>query len=79
MKKLLKDGDVSVRFRVCMAMMTLQDKDIVPIMIDLLAELSPNQLWPIEEALLRLAGDKGPNVALGNDAIARKASSSTRQ
>jgi hypothetical protein len=73
MKKLLKDGDVSVRYRVCMAMMTLQDKDIVPVMIDLLGELSPNQLWPIEEALLRLAGDKGPSVALGNDPIARKA------
>jgi hypothetical protein len=73
MKKLLKDGDVSVRYRVCTAMMTLQDKDIVPVMIDLLGELSPNQLWPIEEALLRLAGDKGPSVALGNDPVARKA------
>jgi hypothetical protein len=72
-KKLLKDADVSVRYRVCMAMMTLEDKDIVPTMIDLLGELSPNQLWPIEEALLRLAGDKGPNVSLGHDPAARKA------
>lgn len=71
-KKLLKDADVNVRYRVCMAMMTLQDKDIVPVMIDLLAELTPNQLWPIEEALLRLAGDKAPNVTLGQDAAARK-------
>lgn len=71
-KKLLKDGDVSVRFRVCMAMMPLEDKDIVPVMIDLLGELSPNQLWPIEEALLRLAGEKAPNVALGADQAARK-------
>ena len=72
-KKLLKDADVSVRYRVCMAMMTQRDKDIVPVMIDLLGELSPNQLWPIEEALLRLSGDKGPTVSLGNDPIARKA------
>ena len=50
-KKLLKDADVNVRFRVCMAMMPLQDRDVVPVMIDLLNDLTPNQLWPIEEAL----------------------------
>jgi len=33
-------------------------------MIDLLGELNPNQLWPIEEALLRLADEKGPNISL---------------
>ncbi|MBI2804365.1 MAG: hypothetical protein HYX68_05195 [Planctomycetes bacterium] len=71
-KKLLKDPEVSVRYRVCLAMIPLHDKAIVPVMIDLLAEMSPNQLWPIEEALLRLAGDKAPNVTLGADAAARK-------
>jgi hypothetical protein len=72
-KKLLKDADLNVRFRVCMAMMTLKDKEIVPVMIDLLGELSPNQLWPMEEALLRLAGDKAPQVSLGNTPEAKKA------
>jgi hypothetical protein len=72
-KKLLKDADVNVRFRVCVAMMPLQDRDLVPVMIDLLADMDPNQLWPIEEALLRLAGDKAPNVSLGNDQAGRKA------
>jgi hypothetical protein len=71
-KKLLKDTDVAVRFRVCMAMITSEDKEIVPVMIDLLGELNPNQLWPIEESLLRLAGDKAPAVSLGNDPAARK-------
>ncbi|MSQ94504.1 MAG: hypothetical protein EXR98_08100 [Gemmataceae bacterium] len=71
-KKLLKDTDVSVRYRICMAMLTHKDKDIVPVMIDLLADMTPNQLWPIEEALLRLAGDKAPIGSLGNDAAARK-------
>jgi outer membrane protein assembly factor BamB len=72
-KKLLKDADVNVRYRVCVAMMPLQDRDLVPVMVDLLADMDPNQLWPIEEALLRLAGEKAPNMALGNDAASRKA------
>jgi HEAT repeat protein len=71
-KKLLQDKDISVRFRICMAMIPLQDKEIVPVMIDLMNEMTPNQLWPIEEALLRLAGDKAPQVSLGNDAPSRK-------
>jgi hypothetical protein len=71
-KNLLKDKDITVRYRVCMAMMSLEDKDIVPVMIELLGELSPNQLWPIEEALLRLAGEKSPNVGLGHDPVGRK-------
>lgn len=71
-KKLLADKDLSVRFRVCMAMLGLKDKDVVPVMIDLLQELPANQLWPIEEALLRLAGEKAPQVSLGTDAASRK-------
>lgn len=72
-KKLFADKDLSVRLRVCMAMMTAQDPELVPVMIDLLAELTPNQLWPIEEALIRLAGDKAPTVGLGSDDASRKA------
>ncbi len=71
-KKLLADKDVTVRYRICLAMLTHKDKDIVPVMIDLLADLNANQLWPIEEALLRLAGDKAPVGSLGNDAASRK-------
>jgi outer membrane protein assembly factor BamB len=71
-KKLLKDPNVDVRFRVCMAMVGLKDKDILPVMIDLMAELTPNQLWPVEEALLRLAGEKAPQVSLGTDEASRK-------
>jgi outer membrane protein assembly factor BamB len=42
-------------------------------MVDLLADLPPNQAWPIEEALVKLAGEKGPTVHLGNDVPTRKA------
>jgi hypothetical protein len=72
-KKLLSDKDVSVRLRISLAMLRLQDKDVVPVLIDLLGELSANQLWPVEEALLRLAGDKAPAVSLGTDEPSRKA------
>jgi outer membrane protein assembly factor BamB len=72
-KKLLKDSDINVRFRICMAMLTSQDREILPVMVDLMADLNPNQLWPIEEALVRLAGEKAPNVSLGNDVASRKA------
>jgi hypothetical protein len=69
---LLKDKEITVRYRVCMAMIPHHDKEIVPVMIDLMGEMSPNQLWPVEEALLRLAGEKAPNVSLGNDEAGRK-------
>lgn len=72
-KKLLHDKDVAVRLRVSLAMLPLQDKDVVPVLIDLLGELSANQLWPIEDALLRLAGDKSPAISLGTDEASRKA------
>lgn len=71
-KKLLHDKSIDVRFRVSMAMISSKDKDILPVMIDLMAELSPNQLWPIEEALLRMAGEKAPQVSLGTDPTSRK-------
>ncbi len=45
----------------------------MPILIDLLAELSPEQLWPAEEVLIRLAGEKAPAVSLGSNDATRKA------
>ena len=72
-KKLLGDKDVSVRLRITLAMLPLEDKDVVPVLVDLLGELTANQLWPVEEALLRLAGDKAPAVSLGTDEPSRKA------
>src|SRR5262249_26765628 len=71
-KKLLKDPEVSVRFRVCMAMVSSEDKEIVPALVDLLGDLPPEQAWRAEEALFLLAGDKGPKVRLGTDAASRK-------
>ncbi|MSU79446.1 MAG: hypothetical protein EXS16_15320 [Gemmataceae bacterium] len=72
-KKLLADEVIAVRYRICLALLELQDKDAIPVMIDLLAKMAPGDLWPIEEALHRLAGDKAPVVSLGNDDVAKKA------
>ncbi len=72
-KKLLADEAVSVRYRVCLALLDSQDKDVVPVMIDLLGKMSADELWPIEEALHRLAGESAPLVSLGNDEQGKKA------
>jgi outer membrane protein assembly factor BamB len=42
------------------------------VLIDLLGQLPSDQTWPIEEILLRLAGDKAPEVSLGPDKESRE-------
>ena len=71
--KLLHDPDAGVRLRVALALVPQKEKQVVPVLIDLLADLEPDQSWRREEVLLRLAGDKAPQVATGSDIAARKA------
>jgi hypothetical protein len=70
---LLKDADPVVRFRVARALLALQDKDAVPVLIPLLEELPQEQAWQVEDVLTRVAGDGAPDAHLGRDAAARKA------
>jgi outer membrane protein assembly factor BamB len=72
-RKLLKDADASVRLRVAMALVHSKDKEALPVLVDVLADLQPEQLWPVEEVLVRLAGEKAPGVSLGTNEISRKA------
>jgi hypothetical protein len=72
-RALLKDADPQVRLRVALALVPRRDKEVLPVLIDLLAELPPDQLWPAEEILVRLAGDKSPPVSLGTNDATRKA------
>jgi hypothetical protein len=72
-RALLKDADAAVRLRTAMALVQRREKEVVPVLIDLFGELNPDQLWPAEEVLIRLAGDKAPAVSLGNDPPSRKA------
>ncbi|MBI3408864.1 MAG: HEAT repeat domain-containing protein [Planctomycetes bacterium] len=72
-RKLLKDGEPSVRLRVAINLINLKDKDALPVLVECIEHLSPEQLWPAEEVLVRLAGDQSPSVSLGTTDQGRKA------
>jgi HEAT repeat protein len=71
-RKLLKDADASVRFRVALALVTGQDREAVPALIDVLADLPSEDSSQAQEALLALAGNKAPAVPAGTDAESRR-------
>jgi outer membrane protein assembly factor BamB len=56
----LKDADVQVRRRAAFGLLTSKDREAVPVLIALLAEVPAKQTWRIEENLYNLAGDKPP-------------------
>jgi HEAT repeat protein len=71
-RQLLRDPDATVRLYVALALAGAKEKDAVPVVIDLLAELPPSQGWRAEEYLCRLAGEQAPAVSLGQDADSRR-------
>jgi hypothetical protein len=71
-RKLLKDKDAQVRLRAGLSLARVYEKDALPVLVDLLEELAPEQLWPAEEILVRLAGEKAPQVSLGTTDVTRK-------
>ena len=73
-KKLFKDADADVRLRTALAVLTLaRDKDAIPVLIGLLADLPADRVWEPEEMLAFLAGDKAPSVSLAGDAARKTA------
>jgi len=64
---LLHDEILSVRLGVARALVDMNDKSAVPVVIDLLKEYLPDDAWQIEEVLLHIAQDRGPNVYVGRD------------
>jgi HEAT repeat protein len=66
-KKLLGDKEPIVRLRVGLALLTLKDKEAVPVLIDLLTKLPREDFWQIEEMLYRIAQDKPPTVNADDD------------
>jgi hypothetical protein len=66
-RKLLHDSDPLVRLFVALALATNQEKDAIPVLIDLLGQLPPESAWRAEDVLLRLAGEESPAVSLGTD------------
>lgn len=72
-RKLLKDPEPTVRLRAGLALVSRKEKEALPVLVELLNHLPPEQLWPVEEILIRLAGDKTPAVSLGTTEETRKA------
>lgn len=62
--KFLRDPDAGVRLRVALALAATGEKNAVPVLINLLAELPLDQAFLAEDALLRLADEQSPQIAL---------------
>jgi HEAT repeat protein len=71
-RPLLKDPKPTVRFQAALALANAHDAEVVPILIDLLAELPSAQRKDVENWLTDLAGEWGVKVPQGNDATARR-------
>jgi hypothetical protein len=71
-RKLLQDSDPQVRTTVGMALIAAGDREAIPGLIEMLADLPLDSGRPVEEVLARLAQDKAPTVPLEGDETARK-------
>jgi hypothetical protein len=67
-RKLLQDPSTEVRSPVAQELAIVGDKEAVPVLIELLAQLPLEQGGAIEELLYRLAGPTSPAVALRAEA-----------
>jgi outer membrane protein assembly factor BamB/HEAT repeat protein len=62
-RALLKDADVQVRRRAAFGLLAAKDREAIPALIDLLADLPTKQTWRIEEVLFDVAGDTAPSFS----------------
>jgi HEAT repeat protein len=69
----LKDPSAAVRKQAALALAQANDAEAIPVLIDLLGEMSVDQCRPIEDMLTALAGEWAPISQLSSeDEIARK-------
>jgi HEAT repeat protein len=59
-RKLLQDPEALVRLRVGLALAAAGEKQSLPVLIDLLAVLPPQETITVEDLLFNVAGDKAP-------------------
>jgi HEAT repeat protein len=72
-RKLLADPKASVRLRAALALANQQDVAAIPVLIDLLAVLTPEQRKQAEDVLHSLAGEWSPQITLmREDDISRR-------
>jgi len=74
MKALLKkETDNDVKLLVALSLVNdARDKEVVPEVIRLMAEVPPERGWRAEELLWRIAGEDGPAVSLGSEKAGRE-------
>jgi hypothetical protein len=70
-RKLLRDPDPAVRLRVALALTARREKEAIPVLIALLDQPPSQEMGLVEDLLYRLAGDRAPAVATGNDKESR--------
>jgi hypothetical protein len=73
----LKDADPRVRWRAAEGLLAAKDNKAIPALIELLADSPKAIAWAAEDQLCRLAGEKTPNVAIGDAAEAERAKAKT--
>jgi hypothetical protein len=71
-RRLLKDSDPHVRLVLAQAFLDVREKDALPVLIDLLGELTGAERWPIEAMLERLAGPNAPALPRDDSDATRK-------
>src|SRR5207237_2826089 len=69
----LRDPDTMVRLRVALALAAARDRESVPALIDLLADLPPNRGAEAEDVLRTLAGEASPDASPGKSEASRRA------
>ena len=65
--KLLQDPDLAVRQRVALALLEVRDREAVPALIALLADLPRERSGSVEDALRLVAGEQAPSLSPGDD------------
>ncbi|HEY7156439.1 MAG TPA: HEAT repeat domain-containing protein [Gemmataceae bacterium] len=71
-RELLADDAPLVRFHAALALALAQERDSIPVLIDLLAVLPSEQAGRVEETLYQLAGDSAPKTSVGTEAAERE-------
>ncbi|MFO0926731.1 MAG: HEAT repeat domain-containing protein [Gemmataceae bacterium] len=71
-RPLLKDPNPSVRLRAALGLVGAYDAEAIPVLIDLLADLTPRLRQQAEDHLIGLAGEWAVTGPRGNDLMARR-------
>jgi len=71
-RKLLADPDRAVRLHVAVSLVNVREKEAVPVLIELLADLPKAEAWAAENLLRRLAGAAAPRPRPGEGEAERK-------